>query len=126
MIDGIREWRMEINKDFIVDFGKEPNGRAALMRPLSWRRLHKRYLAMMTITLSNRNNDSYQVKGRKPLDESWAQEIFQRLPIRPSPVAKLIDGEIDQRGQVARHHRSTTAMIRAWRGPNLIVRWRLA
>ena len=63
---------MKINPDFIVDFGKEPNGPSPLPRgALSRRRLHKRHLAMTThtVTLANRDGATYPVNARRPLLE---------------------------------------------------------
>ena len=65
---------------------------------------------MMTITLANRSNASYEVKGRKPLlDELRAQGVDLPYGCQYGGcitcAAKLIDGEIDQRAQVALNNR---------------------
>ncbi|MEK9610039.1 MAG: 2Fe-2S iron-sulfur cluster-binding protein [Alphaproteobacteria bacterium] len=67
-------------------------------------------MAMMTITLANRSNASYEVKGRKPLlDELRAQGVDLPYGCQYGGcitcAAKLIDGEIDQRAQVALNNR---------------------
>ena len=61
---------------------------------------------MMTITLANRDNVEYEVKGRKPLlDELRAQGVDLPYGCQYGGcitcAAKLIDGDIDQRAQVA-------------------------
>jgi len=65
---------------------------------------------MMTITLANRENASYEVKGRKPLlDELRAQGVDLPYGCQYGGcitcAAKLIDGKIDQRAQVALNNR---------------------
>jgi ferredoxin len=65
---------------------------------------------MMTITLANRDNAEYEVTGRKPLlDELRAQGVDLPYGCQYGGcitcAAKLIDGEIDQRAQVALNNR---------------------
>ena len=65
---------------------------------------------MKTITLANRDNASYQVSGRRPLlDELRDQGVDLPYGCRYGGcitcAAKLIDGEIDQRAQVALNNR---------------------
>ena len=65
---------------------------------------------MMTITLANRSNASYEVKGRKPLlDELRAQGVDLPYGCQYGGcitcAAKLVNGEIDQRAQVALNNR---------------------
>ena len=65
---------------------------------------------MKTITLANRDNASYQVSGRRPLlDELRDQGVDLPYGCKYGGcitcAAKLIDGEIDQRAQVALNNR---------------------
>ena len=65
---------------------------------------------MMKITLSNRDNAVYAVKGRKPLlDELRDAGVDLPYGCRYGGcitcAAKLIDGEVDQRAQVALNNR---------------------
>ena len=65
---------------------------------------------MKTITLANRDNASYQVRGRRPLlDELRDQGVDLPYGCKYGGcitcAAKLIDGEIDQRAQVALNNR---------------------
>ena len=63
---------MEIDPDFVVDFGKEPNGPSRCHETTTPAATAQRYLAMKTVTLANRGNASYQVSGRRPLLMSFA------------------------------------------------------
>ena len=61
---------------------------------------------MKTVTLANRGNASYQVSGRRPLlDELRDQGVDLPYGCKYGGcitcAAKLIEGEIDQRAQVA-------------------------
>lgn len=61
---------------------------------------------MSIITIANRENATYEVKGRKPLlDELREQGVDLPYGCKYGGcitcAAKLIDGEIDQRAQVA-------------------------
>lgn len=61
---------------------------------------------MTIITIANRENANYEVKGRKPLlDELRDQGVDLPYGCKYGGcitcAAKLIDGEIDQRAQVA-------------------------
>ena len=61
---------------------------------------------MSIITIANRENATYEVKGRKPLlDELRDQGVDLPYGCKYGGcitcAAKLIDGEIDQRAQVA-------------------------
>ena len=72
--------------------------------------MHKRYLAVTRITLANRDQAVYQVKGRKPLlDELRDQGVDLPYGCRYGGcitcAAKLISGEVDQRAQVALNNR---------------------
>jgi ferredoxin len=72
--------------------------------------LHKRYLAVTRITLANRDQAVYEVKGRKPLlDELRDQGVDLPYGCRYGGcitcAAKLISGEVDQRAQVALNNR---------------------
>ena len=65
---------------------------------------------MKTITIANRDNASYQVSGRRPLlDELRDQGVDLPYGCKYGGcitcAAKLIDGEIDQRAQVALNNR---------------------
>ena len=65
---------------------------------------------MKTITLANRDNASSQVSGRRPLlDELRDQGVDLPYGCKYGGcitcAAKLIDGEIDQRAQVALNNR---------------------
>ena len=65
---------------------------------------------MRTITIANRDNAIYEVKGRKPLlDELRAQGVDLPYGCQYGGcitcAAKLITGEIDQRAQVALNNR---------------------
>jgi ferredoxin len=65
---------------------------------------------MRTITIANRHNAIYEVKGRKPLlDELRAQGVDLPYGCQYGGcitcAAKLIDGEIDQRAQLALNNR---------------------
>jgi len=65
---------------------------------------------MMTITIANRDNAAYEVAGRKPLlEELRAQGVDLPYGCQYGGcitcAAKLIDGEIDQRAQVALNNR---------------------
>ena len=65
---------------------------------------------MMTITIANRDNAAYEVAGRKPLLEELRSQGVD-LPYGCqyggciTCAAKLIDGEVDQRAQVALNNR---------------------
>lgn len=65
---------------------------------------------MMTITIANRDNAAYEVAGRKPLLEELRAKGVD-LPYGCqyggciTCAAKLIDGEVDQRAQVALNNR---------------------
>ena len=68
---------------------------------------------MMTITLANRDNASYEVTGRRPLlDELCDQGVDLPYGCKYGGcitcAAKLIDGEVDQRAQVALNNRQIT------------------
>ncbi|GIR93998.1 MAG: hypothetical protein CM15mP95_0180 [Alphaproteobacteria bacterium] len=72
--------------------------------------MHKRYLAVTRITLANRDQAVYEVKGRKPLlDELRDQGVDLPYGCRYGGcitcAAKLISGEVDQRAQVALNNR---------------------
>ncbi|MDB2390480.1 2Fe-2S iron-sulfur cluster-binding protein [Alphaproteobacteria bacterium] len=65
---------------------------------------------MITVTIANRDNAVYQVKGRKPLlDELREQGVDLPYGCRYGGcitcAAKLIEGEVDQRAQVALNNR---------------------
>ena len=65
---------------------------------------------MTTITLANRGNATYEVTGRKPLlDELRDQGVDLPYGCKYGGcitcAAKLIDGEVDQRAQVALNNR---------------------
>ena len=65
---------------------------------------------MKTVTLANRSNASYQVSGRRPLlDELRDQGVDLPYGCKYGGcitcAAKLIEGEIDQRAQVALNNR---------------------
>ncbi len=65
---------------------------------------------MMTITIANRDNAAYEVAGRKPLlEELRAQGVDLPYGCQYGGcitcAAKLIDGEVDQRAQVALNNR---------------------
>ena len=65
---------------------------------------------MKTVTLANRGNASYQVSGRRPLlDELRDQGVDLPYGCKYGGcitcAAKLIEGEIDQRAQVALNNR---------------------
>jgi len=65
---------------------------------------------MMTITIANRGNAVYEVTGRKPLlEELRAQGVDLPYGCQYGGcitcAAKLIEGEIDQRAQVALNNR---------------------
>lgn len=65
---------------------------------------------MTTVTIANRDNATYQVKGRKPLlDELRAHGVDLPYGCQYGGcitcAAKLVDGEIDQRAQVALNNR---------------------
>ena len=65
---------------------------------------------MKTITLSNRGNATFEVTGRKPLlDELRDQGVDLPYGCKYGGcitcAAKLIDGEVDQRAQVALNNR---------------------
>ena len=65
---------------------------------------------MMRITIANRDQAVYQVKGRKPLlDELRDQGVDLPYGCRYGGcitcAAKLISGEVDQRAQVALNNR---------------------
>ena len=65
---------------------------------------------MTTITLANRDNASYEVTGRRPLlDELRDQGVDLPYGCKYGGcitcAAKLIDGEVDQRAQVALNNR---------------------
>ena len=65
---------------------------------------------MKTVTLANRGNASYQVSGRRPLlDELRDQGVDLPYGCKYGGcitcAAKLIDGEVDQRAQVALNNR---------------------
>ena len=65
---------------------------------------------MTTITLANRGNATFEVKGRKPLlDELRDQGVDLPYGCKYGGcitcAAKLIDGEVDQRAQVALNNR---------------------
>ncbi|PWE28775.1 ferredoxin [Maritimibacter sp. 55A14] len=84
--------------------------------PLSWRRLHERYLAVTgtrTITISNRGGATYQVDSRRPLlDTLRAQGVDLPYGCKYGGcitcAAKLTAGEIDQRRQVALNNRQVS------------------
>ena len=65
---------------------------------------------MKKITIANRNNSTYEVKGNRPL-LSELRELGLDLPYGCqyggciTCAAKLIDGEVDQRRQVALNNR---------------------
>ena len=64
----------------------------------------------MTITIANRDNAAYEVAGRKPLlEELRAQGVDLPFGCQYGGcitcAAKLIDGEVDQRAQVALNNR---------------------
>ena len=72
--------------------------------------MYKRYLAVTRITLANRDQAVYEVKGRKPLlDELRDQGVDLPYGCRYGGcitcAAKLISGEVDQRAQVALNNR---------------------
>ena len=65
---------------------------------------------MITITIANQDNVNYQVKGRKPLlDELRDQGVDLPYGCKYGGcitcAAKLIEGEVDQRAQVALNNR---------------------
>ena len=65
---------------------------------------------MMTITIANRDNAAYEVAGRKPLlEELRAQGVDLPYGCQYGGcitcAAKLVDGEVDQRAQVALNNR---------------------
>ena len=65
---------------------------------------------MMTITIANRGNAAYEVTGRKPLlEELRAQGVDLPYGCQYGGcitcAAKLIEGEVDQRAQVALNNR---------------------
>jgi ferredoxin len=65
---------------------------------------------MITITIANQDNATYQVKGRKPLlDELRDQGVDLPYGCKYGGcitcAAKLIEGEVDQRAQVALNNR---------------------
>jgi ferredoxin len=65
---------------------------------------------MKTITLANRNNATFEVSGRRPLlDELRDQGVDLPYGCKYGGcitcAAKLIEGEIDQRAQVALNNR---------------------
>ena len=65
---------------------------------------------MITITIANQDNANYQVKGRKPLlDELRDQGVDLPYGCKYGGcitcAAKLIEGEVDQRAQVALNNR---------------------
>ena len=111
MIDcDVENGGMKINKDFIVDFGKEPNGPSRCHESRYPGRLYKRYLALMNIKISNRQNSVYEVSGKMSL----LQELREQGVDLPygcqyggciTCAAKLIEGEVDQRSQVALNNR---------------------
>ncbi len=82
--------------------------RGALSR---WR-LHKRYLAVTThtVTIANRESATYQVNARRPLLEQLRDQGVD-LPYGCeyggciTCAAKLVEGEVDQRRQVALNNR---------------------
>ena len=98
---------MEIDPDFVVDFGKEPNGPS---------RCHEtRYPGAGTAQaiygydndpLANHGNATFEVTGRKPLLDGLRDQGVD-LPYGCkyggciTCAAKLIDGEVDQQAQVA-------------------------
>ena len=68
---------------------------------------------MTTITLANRDNASYEVTGRRPLlDELRDQGVDLPYGCKYGGcitcAAKLINGEVDQRAQVALNNRQIT------------------
>ena len=68
---------------------------------------------MTTIILANRDNASYEVTGRRPLlDELRDQGVDLPYGCKYGGcitcAAKLIDGEVDQRAQVALNNRQIT------------------
>src|SRR5210317_1078756 len=65
---------------------------------------------MMRITIANQDNATYQVKGKKPLlDELRDQGVDLPYGCRYGGcitcAAKLLEGEVDQRAQVALNNR---------------------
>ncbi len=80
--------------------------------PLSGRRLHKRYLAVTShsVTISNRAGSQYQVNPRRPLLEQLRDQGVD-LPYGCeyggciTCAAKLTRGAVDQRRQVALNNR---------------------
>ena len=65
---------------------------------------------MVTITIANQDNATYQVKGRKPLlDELRDQGVDLPYGCKYGGcitcAAKLLEGEVDQRAQVALNNR---------------------
>ena len=65
---------------------------------------------MITITIANQDNATYQVKGRKPLlDELRDQGVDLPYVCKYGGcitcAAKLLEGEVDQRAQVALNNR---------------------
>ena len=67
-------------------------------------------MAMTQITISNRENSTFKVKGRKPLlEELLAQGVDLPYGCQYGGcitcAAKLIHGEVDQRSQVALNNR---------------------
>ena len=65
---------------------------------------------MINITIANQDNATYQVKGRKPLlDELRDQGVDLPYGCKYGGcitcAAKLIEGEVDQRAQVALNNR---------------------
>jgi ferredoxin len=74
--------------------------------------LHKRYLAVTThtVTIANRESATYQVNARRPLLEQLRDQGVD-LPYGCeyggciTCAAKLVEGEVDQRRQVALNNR---------------------
>ena len=65
---------------------------------------------MTRVTIANRGNTSFEVKGRKPLlDELLEQGVDLPYGCQYGGcitcAAKLIEGELDQRGQIALNNR---------------------
>ena len=66
---------MEINPDFFVDFGKEPNGPSALSRnPLSGWRLHFGYLAV-----EREHGHGERSRSHSPIEMARTYEVDPRL-----------------------------------------------